>query len=228
MATALITGANRGIGNALVAEFCSDGWRVIACCRHPNEDDFSHLATTSDLVVYELDVTDQMQIAQLAEHCKNESIDILLNVAGIYGPNGLRFGNTPVDAWLEVFRVNSIAPLKVTEALIEQVATSQLKIIAAISSEMGSMARNDFGDAYLYRSSKAALNAVIKSLSIDLQDRGIKVFALHPGWVKTDMGGADADISAQESASAIIELLIGTPGLESGGFYDYQGNGIPW
>lgn len=109
-------------------------------------------------------------------------IDILLNVAGIYRPSGLRFGNTPVDAWLEVLKINCIA----------------------------------------------ALNSVIKSLSIDLQDKGVKSLAIHPGWVKTDMGGADAEISAQRSAAGIFKILSQPASLKSGGFYDYQGDELLW
>ena len=227
MPTALITGANRGIGKALVAEFLNHDWRVIACCRQPDANDFKGLSNSDKLAIRELDVTDQEQISALAKFCESESISILLNVAGIFGPSGLRFGDTPVDPWLEVFRVNSIAPLKLTEALIEPVCRSQLKLVAAISSEMGSIQNNEWGNAYLYRSSKAALNAVIKSLSIDLKDRSVKTIAIHPGWVKTHMGGKDAEISPQHSASAIFKLL-NRNNLISGGFYDYQGDEIAW
>lgn len=228
MPRVLITGANRGIGNGLVAEFLSHGWHVIGCCRQPASDCFGHCQNTDKLRIVELDVTNQHQINELAKSCENKPIDILLNVAGIYGPSGLRFGNTPVDAWLEVFKINSIAPLKLAEALIEPVCCSQLKMIVAISSEMASMETNQFGNAYLYRSSKAALNSVIKSLSIDLQDKGVKSLAIHPGWVKTDMGGVDAEISAQQSAAGIFKILSQPKSLKSGGFYDFQGNELPW
>ena len=227
MPTALITGANRGIGKALVAEFLNQAWRVIACCRQPDAEDFRGLPNSNKLVIRQLDVTDPAQISALAKSCESDQIDILLNVAGIFGPSGIRFGDTPVDPWLEVFRVNSIAPLKLTEALIEPICRSQHKLVAAISSEMGSMQNNEWGNAYLYRSSKAALNSVIKSLSIDLKDRSVTAIAIHPGWVKTDMGGKDAEISAQHSASGIFKLL-NRNSLKSGGFYDYQGDELPW
>lgn len=228
MPCVLITGGNRGIGNALVDVFLEHGWRVIACCRQLDSDSIADIQKTEQLMLQQLDVTEQSQIDLLAESCKGESIDILLNVAGIYGPSGLRFGNTPVDSWLDVFKVNSIAPLKLAEALIEQVCRSQFKMIAAISSEMASMQNNEYGNAYLYRSSKAALNAVIKSLSVDLKDRGVNAIAIHPGWVKTDMGGVDAEISAKQSAAGIFKLLTRTKSLDNGGFYDYQGNELPW
>ncbi len=228
MPSVLITGANRGIGNALVDVFLGHGWRVIGCCRQLDSEPFLQMQNREQLVLRQLDVTEQTQVDLLAKSCENEVIDILLHVAGIYGPSGLRFGDTPVEPWLEVFRVNSIAPLKLTEALIEPICRSQFKIVAAISSEMGSMQNNEYGNAYLYRSSKAALNSVIKSLSIDLKDRGVKAIAIHPGWVKTDMGGADAEISAKHSATAIFKLLCQKNDLKSGAFYDYQGDELPW
>jgi len=227
MNTALITGANRGIGNALVEKFINESWRVIACCRQPDELDFSHLDSIHNLSLQSLDVTDPAEINRLVENCQDESIDILLNVAGIYGPSGLRFGDTDVAAWLEVFTVNTIAPLKMAEALIDQVSKSDLKIIANISSEMASIERNEWGNAYLYRSSKAALNAVVKSLSIDLAEQGVKSIAIHPGWVQTDMGGPDATMPVADSANYLFELLTGTS-IKNGAFYNYDGEILPW
>jgi NAD(P)-dependent dehydrogenase (short-subunit alcohol dehydrogenase family) len=228
MNTVLITGANRGIGNALVEEFINHQWRVIACCRQPNEKDFAHLDSTTNLTLHSLDVTDESQIQRLAKNCKTEKIDILLHVAGLYGPNGIRFGETPVEPWLEVLKVNTIAPLKITEALIEQVTRSQHKTIVVISSEMGSISCNEWGNAYLYRSSKAALNAVVKSLSIDLKDQGVRALAIHPGWVKTDMGGPEATMPVTDSAHYIYQLLTQKTPLKSGGFFDYRGKQLPW
>ncbi|TQV87315.1 SDR family oxidoreductase [Aliikangiella coralliicola] len=228
MSTVLITGANRGIGKALVEKFLLQKWRVIACSREPKQVETDFGSEGNRIDIHHLDVTDQTEVNQLGEFYANQKIDLLLNVAGIYGPSGLRFGNTPVEPWLEVFRVNTIATLKLSEALIESVASSDKKIIAAISSEMGSMTTNQYGNAYLYRSSKAALNSVVKSMSIDLAERGVKTIAIHPGWVLTDLGGPDAKVSPQQSAAGIFKLLTGSNGFKSGGFYDYLGKELPW
>jgi len=228
MPTVLITGANRGIGFALVEEFLVHGWRVLGCCRQPDEAAFAHMPNCQQLVLHELEVTDSTQIDTLAKACENESIDIIINVAGLFGPRDLLFGNTPVDSWLKVLHVNTIAPLKLVEALIEPICRSDLKIVAAISSDLGSMTLNEFGGATIYRSSKAALNSVIKGLSIDLVERGVKTVSVHPGWVKTEMGGEDAKITAQESVSGIYRLLNEPAAFKNGGLYSYLGDEMPW
>ena len=131
-------------------------------------------------------------------------------------------------SWQRTFKINSIAPLKLAEALCEQIARSEKKTIACLSSKMGSMADNGSGGSYIYRSSKAALNAVVKSMSIDLRPQGIKAVALHPGWVKTDMGGPNAEISTQESVSRMFEHLLSLTMADSGRFIDIDGSDIPW
>ncbi len=228
MSTVLITGANRGIGFALVEKFLNHGWRVLGCCRQPDQTDFTHMPNREQLVLHSLEVTNADQIAALAKACERESIDILINVAGLFGPKGLSFGDTQVDSWLNVLRVNTIAPLKLAEALIEPVCRSNLKVIAAVSSDMGSIEMNEFGGATIYRSSKAALNSVMKCLSVDLADRGIKVLSIHPGWVKTEMGGEGAKISTQESVSGIYQITSEPAAFKSGGFYSYLGDEMPW
>ena len=227
MPTALVTGANRGIGLGLVKELLNRGWRVFACCRNPLVKELKALAVSEHLRLFELDVTNADDIKKLAKQC-TQPIDVLMNVAGIYGPSGLRFGDTPVESWLEVFKVNTIAPLKICEALVGRVAESELKLTVAISSEMGSITNNNWGNAYLYRSSKAALNAVVKSLSIDLADKGITAIAIHPGWVKTDMGGPDATLTIEKSCHHIVDLISSSESLASGEFYDYLGDKLAW
>lgn len=227
MPTALVTGANRGIGLGLVKELLCRDWQVLACCRNPSVEELKALAGFEQLRLFNLDVTSEDDIRKLAKACTHP-IDVLMNVAGIYGPSKVRFGDTPVEPWLEVFKVNTIAPLKICEALVEQIANSGFKLAVAISSEMGSIANNKWGNAYLYRSSKAALNAVVKSLSIDLAEKGIISIAVHPGWVKTDMGGPDATLSIEKSCHHIIDLVSKPELLASGEFYDYLGNKLAW
>jgi len=228
--TVFITGANRGIGLALTKLFLADGWQVIATCRCNNtatmlnqlKNEYKHLH------IYELDITDYLQIAALSAKLVDSKIDVLLNNAGIYGPKGYGFGNCDAQAWREVFEANVIAPTKLAEAFVSQVLNSELKIIAALSSRVGSHTENTKGGGYIYRSSKAALNSVVKSLSNDLLPQGVKTVALHPGWVQTEMGGPNALISAEESALGLKQVIESLTDDQSGGFYSYKGEQIPW
>ena len=228
--TILITGANRGIGLELTRQYASNGWHVIACCRHPDSADALHAlkAEHGQVSIYALDVSDTHQIKALARELSGQPIDILFNNAGIYGPSDAVFGNTDEERWLECFRVNTIAPMKIMEAFVEHVAASQKKIIATMSSKMGSMEDNGSGGSYIYRSSKAAVNAVMKSASIDLQPRGIRVAILHPGWVLTDMGGPNAEITVTESVKHLRSILDNLNPETSGSFFDIDGSIIPW
>jgi len=227
--TLLITGANRGIGLALTRLYAQEGWQIHACCRHPEQaDDLLRLAGDyPGLSLHALDVAESDQIRTLARQLSGP-IDILCNNAGIYGPADTRFGHTDEQAWLECLRVNCIAPMKMAEAFVEQLASSQRKTLANLTSKMGSMADNGSGGSYLYRSSKAALNAVMKSAALDLRPRGIKVALLHPGWVKTDMGGPNAEIRTAQSASQMRTILEQMRLEDSGTFYDIDGSLIPW
>lgn len=229
--TVLITGANRGIGLEMARQYAAAGWRVHACCRQPERAlDLNRLAAGSSgrLTVHPLDVTNAGQIAALPSILGDEPLDLLINNAGIYGQDDARFGNTDVRAWLQTFQVNAIAPLKVMEALVEPVARSRRRVMACMSSKMGSMADNRSGGSYVYRSSKAALNAVVMSAAVDLRHRGITVVALNPGWVKTDMGGPNAEIGVTESVGALRAILDGVGPSDSGRFIDVDGATIPW
>jgi len=227
----LITGANRGIGLEMVKYAMQQGWRVFACCRNPHTaDDLFNIAKLSNgqISVHIADMLELATLQALSYELRNDPIDILINNAGIYGSDNNKFGAVDVNGWLQAFQVNSIAPLKMVEAMAEQLLMGRRKLVACMSSKMGSMADNGFGNSYIYRSSKAALNAVVKSLSIDLKEQGIITVALHPGWVKTDMGGPDAEITTHES----VELLFGHMMLltieDSGRFIDIDGSDIPW
>ena len=226
----LITGSNRGIGLELVTQYAEANWRVFACCRSPEESTaLQVLANSNDNIsIHLLDVTEPQQILDLAHKLKDIPIDILFNNAGIYGPYDANFGNTNQQQWLECFNINTISPMKVTEAFVTHVANSQLKTIATMSSKMGSMADNGSGGSYLYRSSKAALNAVMTSAAIDLKPRDIKVAIMHPGWVKTDMGGPNAEISTSECVQQLKKILSELTLEKSGSFFEIDGSIIPW
>jgi len=227
----LITGASRGIGLEMVRSSMERGWRVYACCRHPQQAKslLGLAALAPDKIsVHIADMRELATLQALAYELRNESIDMLINNAGVYGPDQNRFGEVDVAGWQDAFQVNCIAPLKLAELMIGQLHGGNQKIIACLSSKMASMADNGSGGSYIYRSSKAALNAVVKSMSIDLAAQGIKAVALHPGWVKTDMGGPHAEISTAESVSKMFEILLSLDTSDSGRFIDIDGSDIPW
>jgi len=228
--TILITGSNRGIGLELVHQYAAQGWQVLACCRHPDQATALNRLGEQfpDITLHMLDVAQQDQVQQLAAHLHDCTIDILFNNAGIYGPSDAVFGNTDEARWLECLHTNVIAPMKMMEAFLTPVAASKHKLIATMSSKMGSMADNGSGGSYIYRSSKAALNAIMKSAAIDLAPSGVKVAILHPGWVKTDMGGSNAEISVAESVDRMREILDTVTPENSGSFFDIDGSTIPW
>ena len=224
----LITGANRGLGLEFTKQYAADGWNVLACCRHPQSAlDLQALAkVNANISIQALDVADFAQIDALALQLKDESIDVLINNAGVYPASS--FGDTNYQAWAEGFKVNSMAPLKMAEAFVQHITRGQLKKIATLSSKMGSLDDNTSGESYSYRSSKTAVNMVMKSLSIDLKPYGISVVTLHPGWVQTDMGGSNALISAHTSVSGLREVIESLSLESTGKFIAYDGKAIHW
>jgi NAD(P)-dependent dehydrogenase (short-subunit alcohol dehydrogenase family) len=231
MPSVLITGANRGLGLEFVRQYNAAGWRVFACCRKPETAaDLRDIAAGSEgrTTIHPLDVAEHGHIAALAEELQNEPIDLLLNNAGVYGPNKMGFGHIDYTAWAEVFAVNVLGPTRMIECFIEHVARSDKKRIACVSSLMGSIARNTSGGHYLYRSTKAALNMVVKGLAFDLRERGVTVVAVHPGWVRTDMGGADADLAPADSVRGMVQVLDWLGAWDSGKFLSHDGSELPW
>ena len=230
--TTLITGANRGIGLELSRQYAADGWRVLACCRHPEKSDALNklAAQYPELIrVFALDVADHAQIENLAQVLSDETIDQLINNAGVYpDSDSSGFGHTDYEEWMQAFRINTMAPLKMAEAFATQITRSKQKIIITISSKMGSIADNSSGGNYLYRSSKTAVNMVMKSLAIDLKRTGINAVAFNPGWVKTDMGGPNAMISTEQSVAGMRQVISRLTMADSGKFLGYDGQAIPW
>ena len=227
MPTCLITGANRGLGLEFARQYAAEGWKVIATCRRPARAEALN-ALEGEIEVHPLDVTDFARIEELAKKLDGVPIDLLINSAGIYGPRVVPYGSVDYAAWAEVFRVDTMAPLKISAVFSKNVEKSKLKRIVAITSNMGSIGDNTTGGSYVYRSAKAALNAVMKSLAIDLKQKQIAVAVLHPGWVRTDMGGPGAKIEAFESVAGMREIIDGL-GLEnSGRFVNYDGTDLSW
>ena len=215
----------------MVKYSAAQGWRVFACCRNPHSaENLINIAKLSNgkISVHIADMQEISTIQALSYELRNDAIDMLINNAGIYGVDKNTFGTVDVASWLQAFQVNAIAPLKMVEAFSEQLFMGKRKLVACMSSKMGSMADNGYGNSYIYRSSKAALNAVVKSLSIDLMQQGVISVALHPGWVKTEMGGPNAEISTKESVEQLFNNLSGLTIKDSGRFIDIDGSDIPW
>jgi NAD(P)-dependent dehydrogenase (short-subunit alcohol dehydrogenase family) len=229
MSTVLVTGAGRGIGHEFARQYAADGWTVIATVRDAAKG--AALAALGRTVeVHLLDVTDRAAIDRLARDLKGQAIDLLLCNAGIYGPSGgeQEFGAVEWGTWAKVLETNVMAPLALAEAFVDHVAASEKKLIVMISSSLGSIGESSSGGAYMYRSSKAALNAIAKDLSIDLGHRSIIVVAVNPGWVKTDMGGSGANLTPETSVGCMRELFARLKGDDTGKFFDYSGMEIPW
>ena len=224
----LITGANRGLGLEFAKQYAQDGWQVLACCRAPQQASaLQALASThGNIQILALDVANFAQIDTLAEQLKDYKIDVLINNAGIYPDSSSHEINT--DDWLDAFTINSISPYKLATAFTPHIAKSRLKKIATLTSKMGSIDDNTSGGSYIYRSSKAAANMVMKSLSIDLQPQGISVVTLHPGWVQTDMGGSNALINTQTSVAGMRQVIEYLNLNNTGRFIAYDGQPILW
>lgn len=243
MPTVLITGAGRGLGLELARQYLADGWQVIACARAPDGcAELRALAGQANkpggqLEIVALDVTNHAAIDALAENMRGRPIDVLLNSAGTMGAGNFaaqgaafgKFGSSDFKDWEQTLRINTIAPMKMAEAFVTHVAQSGQKKIVSLTSILGSMTRNTIGGLYAYRASKAALNAVMRSMAIDL-GRKYQIIAIpiHPGWVRTDMGGPRADIDAVTSVSGMRAVIAGLDHAKSGRYWMYNGEELPW
>ena len=181
-----------------------------------------------DVVVHKLDVTDGLKVASLARALADEPIDILINNSGVFHKDAGEFGSVDFEAWVEELKVNTIAPARMVERFVEQVAASERKLVVNISSGMGSIAGTETGDSMIYRSSKAGLNMVVKCLANTLAERGIAVVALSPGWVATDMGGGHADLTPADSIAKMRKVIDGLTAADSGRFIDHEGQDRAW
>jgi NAD(P)-dependent dehydrogenase (short-subunit alcohol dehydrogenase family) len=236
MPTVLITGASRGIGLELASQYAAARWRVFAACRDPNTAPELTALTHAfpNVMRLALEVTDDASVAAAQRSTNGESIDVLLNNAGVFGPKpegendpGQNFGSVRYAAFEKVMRVNALGPLRVAEAFVDQVAASNERKIVTISSSLGSIAQTTGG--YLaYRSSKVAVNMLMASLAAELRPRGIKTLLLCPGWVRTRMGGEAAPVTPAASASGIRTRIAELSTNNSGQFLLYDGTPVPW
>lgn len=231
MPTVLITGAGRGLGLEFVRQYAADGWRVVACCRNTSaannlkalKEDFG-----ARISVHTLDVDDPHSAPTLKVALQGEPIDVLINNAGIMGQSGARMGDIDYDAWADCLNTNVMGPLRVSEALVDNVAASEQKKLITISSRMGSITENQAPDSIVYRSSKAAVNMVMKCLANALGGRGVIVTCLHPGWVRTDMGGPSAAVAVEDSVEGMRKVIANLKRADNGTFRNYDGASFPW
>jgi len=227
--TVLITGANRGIGYQFACQYAEDGWKVHACCRNPdNAGQLRNSLEGKDATIHPLDVADQSSIDQLKSVLTGKPIDILLNNAGAGGGDNQSFGNINYTEWEATLRTNTIGPYRMFEAFHENLLAGTDKKVIMISSKMGSIERYTSGDDYDYRSSKTALNMVMVNLDYEFRSQGICFLSFHPGWVQTDMGGQEADISPSHSASSMRACIEGATLDMSSSFLNYDGAVLPW
>ena len=225
----VISGANRGIGLALTQKFLANGHVVVGGCRNPEgardlwetERDFG-----ASFKMVQLDVTDESDILNLKKLLNGEKIDLLINNAGFFGDARLNLSTVTADLVMKSFKINTIGPMLMCQALIENLLKSNSPKVMHLTSKMGSIADNTSGSTYGYRMSKAALNMFNKSFSIDYP--AIASIVAHPGWVQTEMGGSNAPLSIEQSVEGLYELVSKLDRKMTGKFFNYKGDEIPW
>tara|TARA_B100000378_G_scaffold29633_1_gene22417 strand:- start:157 stop:867 length:711 start_codon:yes stop_codon:yes gene_type:complete len=236
MPTVMVTGANRGIGYEHVAQYAQKKWNVIACARQPEkaiellqlQDKYG-----ANFIIEELEVTNHKQVDDLSQKHSNTTIDILINNAGTGGPEGMpgamdyqKIDNMDYQIWRDILEVNLLAPFKVATSFHKQISISDKKTLIMMSSDLGSVSQNTFGGLYSYRASKSALNIVAKGMSNEWKD--IIVVALAPGWCRTYLGGAEAEIDPMDSVEDQQKMFESLTETDSGRFLDRFGNEVPW
>ena len=222
--TVVITGANRGIGLEYARQFKAKGYRVIGTARNPAEAE--ELKAVADRVEA-LDVADPESVAAFAKRLEGTPVDILVNNAGIFPREDVTLDTVDFDAFERTLAVNTFGPLRVTRALMPNLRSGDRKTVVGMSSGLGSIERSN-GRWYAYRSSKTALNQINKILSEEFKEEGFIFTVVHPGWVRTDMGGENATYTPQESVAGLITVIEGLGPEDNGRFYDFQGEPIPW
>jgi len=223
-AAVLVVGASRGIGLEFVRQYVAAGSRVIATHRAQADGERLRALGAQPLL---LDVLDAAAAAELVRHLAGEPLGVAIVNAGIYGPRTQGLVAPEEKDFDAVMHTNVLATLRLIPALAPRLAAAR-GTLAVLSSRMGSMALMQSSSGWLYRASKAAVNGVLKAASIDLGPRGIVCMALHPGWVRTDMGGTGADIEAAESVAGMRRVLAAADASHNGGFFSYTGERLAW
>lgn len=223
--TVLITGANRGIGLALAQKFSSSGYTVIGTARSPEKA--TGLKATGARIE-KLDVASQDSVDALAGKLGDIPLDILINNAGISGHDAKNLDDLDVDLLAKTLDVNTLGPLRLIQALHDNLELSSPGVVANISSMMGSMEMNTWGCCLGYRASKSALNSFTKTLAEDLGGKDMIFVTMHPGYVQTDMNEGKGNITPKQSAEGVFEVITGLDTSDNGKFYDFRGKELPW
>ncbi|HEY5645771.1 MAG TPA: SDR family oxidoreductase [Pseudomonadales bacterium] len=228
MPTVLITGANRGIGFELAKLYAGRDASVIACCRSPSSA--QELATLAgDVTVLPLDVGDADSVAALAAEVGDRPLDILINNAGVSGPSYDKQNvyKMDFDGWADAFAINTMGPVRMLQTFMSNLKASHAARVVNITSQMGALSL-DMTVAYAYCTTKAALNKFMRMAAIELKKDGISVCLIHPGWVQTDMGGPNAEITPEASAHGIVDVIDGLNADTTGGFWKWNGETHDW
>lgn len=228
--TVLVTGASRGIGYEFARQYADAGYSVIACCRKlASKDKLALLEAEHPAKIekFSLDVCVGSEIDRLKKELEGRAIDILINNAGIWGGDRQTIDCIDYDAWFAAFAVNTIGPFRMIQALRENLARSSERKLVFVTSEMGSIELGGSG-SYIYRSTKAAANRVLRSAAEDLRGDGVLALAIHPGWVRTDMGTQHATYSPEQSVSAMRQVIASLHSEMSGSFVSLDGKCLPW
>jgi NAD(P)-dependent dehydrogenase (short-subunit alcohol dehydrogenase family) len=229
MAKVVVIGASRGIGFQIAKQYCEAGDEVLACCRNPKgAAELNKLADASDgrLTIHAVDLEDPSTFEALAKGLGDQAVDILINNAGDVGGGHQAVDDIDYEAWMRTLRLNALAPFQICKALKENLKKGQGKIMN-VSSQLAASTW-PMGGMYGYSTSKAALNKITQNLAIDWKDDGLIVACCHPGWVRTDMGGPNADIEPEESAEGIRSVIAGLKPEDSGKFFKWNGEIHPW
>lgn len=225
MASVLITGANRGIGLELARQYAASGAKVIATARNPEAA--TDLAAIDGVQVEALEIGDPASITALAAKIGEQPLDVVVNNAGSTGGGHQSLDDLSIEDWHDALNVNTIGPLLLARATKDNLAASGNGKLMTLTSQLAASTW-PMGGMYIYSSTKAAVSKVHQALAIDWRDEPITVALMHPGWVKTDMGGPHAEITAQESAAGIISVISNLGQADSGKFYKWNGDIHPW
>jgi NAD(P)-dependent dehydrogenase (short-subunit alcohol dehydrogenase family) len=227
--TVCITGAGRGLGLGYTEYYLEAGWQVLALARKAKEKDSLKKLVQKyggRLELFDADVTQYEALQPLKDRWEKESLDLLINNAGVLLDRQADFANVPLDMLRQSFEVNAIAPMALTQMALPALQRAPKPVVVMMSSQMASIADNGSGGYYAYRSSKAALNMITRSLANDCP--WLIAVAMHPGWVQTEMGGAQAPTSVEESISGLTRVIAGLRAEDSGQFRNFKGQTLPW
>lgn len=223
--TALIIGASRGLGLGLVKQLLQDGWDVTATVRDPNKADA--LKAVGPVQIEKLDMDDQQAVIALAQRLKDRTFDLLFVNAGVKGPANQEPGHVTLAEVGQLFFTNAVAPINLAQRFVGQIR-KDTGVLAFMSSVLGSVTIPDGSDLALYKASKAALNSMTNSFITQLGEPKPTVLSLHPGWVKTDMGGENAHIDVETSVRGLVDQVNAYAGKGGHHFVDYKGDTIAW